>query len=212
MIRSLYWMFYFKEEIVKSLFILGIILGLGSTLAAVEAGAQTSDSQTNSSTGLGQPVPAPAMTPDQQMDFEDTHLIMAETGLFDIRYTLNGQVIGSEQELKNIIASADDEEALQDLKDAENRSSISWVFIGGGSGMLVVGALASWNNNNTLLFNVLAIGGLATDLVGGIFYRTAQSEQLDAVDRYNQVIRQDNGLSLLPLQSAPLGLAYVQRF
>ena len=78
--------------------------------------------------------------------------------------------------------------------------------------MLVVGALASWNNNNGVLFNVLALGGLVTDLIGGVIYRESQSEQLDAVDRYNQIIRQDNGLSLLHLQSAPVGLAYVQRF
>jgi hypothetical protein len=45
-----------------------------------------------------------------------------------------------------------------------------------------------------------------------MLYRESQSEQLDAVDRYNQVIRQDNGLSLLNLPNAPMGLAYVQRF
>jgi len=56
------------------------------------------------------------------------------------------------------------------------------------------------------------LGGLVTDLIGGVIYRESQSEQLDAVDRYNQIIRQDNGLSLLHLQSAPVGLAYVQRF
>jgi hypothetical protein len=199
-------------------FSFGVVL----TLTAAVAGAQTPVSQTNSATGLGQPmtvsqpkvltpVPAPAMTEDQQMEFEDTHLIMAETGLFDIRLTLNGQEIASERDLENIIASADDEEALQDLKDSENRSSLGWILTGSGSGMLVVGALASWNNNNTLLFNVLALGGLVTDLVGGVIFRESQMEKLDAVDRYNQIIRQDNGLSLLNLPNAP-GLAYVQRF
>ncbi len=56
------------------------------------------------------------------------------------------------------------------------------------------------------------IGGLATDLLGGMLYRESQSEQLDAVDRYNQVIRQDNGLSLLNLPNQTIGLAYVRRF
>jgi hypothetical protein len=193
------------------------------TIAATVAGAQTAVSQTNSSMGLGRPitvsqpdvstqVPAPAMTEDQQTEFEDTHLIMAETGLFDIRLSLNGKEITSEQELKNIIASADDEKALQYLKDAEDRSSLGWVLTGSGSGMLVVGALASWNNNNGVLFNVLALGGLVTDLIGGIVFRASQSEELDAVDRYNQIIREDNGISMLDLPNAPMGLAYVQRF
>ncbi len=182
---------------VKYLFVLRMIFVLGLSMMASGVGAQTS---------------SPAMTPDEEMQFEDTHLISAETGLFDVRYSLNGKEITSEPELKNIIASADDEQALQYLKDAEDRSSISWVFIGGGSGMLLVGALANWNNSNTLIFNVLVIGGLATDLLGGMLYRESQSEQLDAVDRYNEIIREDNGLSFLYLQSAPVGLAYVQRF
>jgi hypothetical protein len=192
------------------------------TMTAAVAGAQTPVSQTNSSTGLGQPVsvsqpevstpvPTTAMTQDQQMEFEDTHLISAETGLFDIRFSLNGQEIASEKDLENIIASADDELALQDLKDAENRSSLGWILTGSGSSMLVVGALASWNNNNGVLFNVLALGGLVTDLVGGVLFRESQMEKLDAVDRYNQIIRQDNGISLLNLPNTS-GLAYVQRF
>jgi hypothetical protein len=178
------------------------------------AGAQMPVSQTNSSTSLGQPVtmPAPVMTQDQQTEFEETHLISAETGLFDVQLSLNGQQINSEQDLEKIIASADDEKALQDLKDSQNRSSLSWVFLGSGSSMLVVGALASWNNNNGVLFNVLALGGLATDLIGGILFRESQSEELDAVDRYNQIIREDNGISFLNLPAAPMALAYVQRF
>jgi len=191
-------------------------------MAAAAAGAQTPVSQTHSSTGLGQPatvsqpevstsMPTTAMTQDQQMAFEDTHLISAETGLFNIRFILNGQEIASEKDLENIIASADDEQALQYLKEAENRSSLGWILTGGGSSMLVVGALASWNNNNGVLFNVLALGGLVTDLIGGILFRESQSEQLDAVDRYNQIIRQDNGISLLNLPNGP-ELAYIQRF
>ncbi len=191
-------------------------------MTAAATWAQTPVSQTNSSTGLGQPmtvsqpevstpVPAPAMTQDQQMQFEDTHLISAETGLFDIRFSLNGQEIASEKDLEKIIASADDEKALQDLKAAEDRSSLGWILTGSGSGMLVVGALASWNNNNGVLFNVLALGGLATDLIGGVLFRESQMEKMDAVDRYNQLVRQDNGLSFLNLPNAP-GLAYVQRF
>lgn len=183
----------------KFLSVLRIIFWLGLIITATGAWAQT-------------PASTPGMTQDQEMQFEDTHLISAETGLFDIRYSLNGQEIASEQDLKKIIASADDEKALQYLKDSEDRSSVGWILVGGGSGMLVVGALASWNNNNGVLFNVLALGGLVTDLIGGVIYRESQSEQLDAVDRYNQIIRQDNGLSLLNLPNAPMGLAYVQRF
>lgn len=168
-------------------------------MATAVAGAQT-------------PVPAPAMTQDQKTEFEDTHLISAETGLFDISLSLNGQEITSERDLEKIIASADDEKALLDLKDAENRRSLGWVLTGTGSGMLVVGALASWNNNNGLLFNVLVLGGLVTDLIGGIVFRESQSEELDAVDRYNQIVREDNGISFLNLPNAPMGLAYVQRF
>jgi hypothetical protein len=182
---------------VKFSFVLRIALWLIMTAAG--AWAQT-------------PPPVPGMTPDQEMQFEDTHLISEETGFFDVRYSLNGQAIASEQDLKKIIASADDDQALEYLKSAEDRSSIAWILIGGGSGMLVVGSLANWNNSNTFLFNFLVLGGLATDLVGGVFYREAQSEQLDAVDRYNQIIREDNGLSLLNLPNAPMGLAYVQRF
>jgi len=182
---------------VKYLLVLKMVFALGLSMVAAGAGAQTSGS---------------AMTPDEEMQFEDTHLISAETGLFDVRYSLNGKEITSEQELKNIIAAADDEQALQYLKDAEDRSSISWIFIGGGSGMLMVGALANWNNSNTLIFNILVIGGLATDLLGGMLYRESQSEQLDAVDRYNQIIRQDNGLSFLNLPNAAMGLAFVQKF
>ena len=204
----------FKEEIVKFLFAFRMTFWFVLTMTAATAGAQTPVSQSDSSIGLGQPTPisqpevstpepVPTMTQDQQMQFEDTHLISAETGLFDIRFSLNGQEITSEQDLEKIIASADDDQALKYLKSAENRSSIGWVLIGGGSGMLVVGSLANWNNNNTFLFNFLVLGGLATDLIGGIFYRESQSEKLDAVDRYNQIIREDNGISLLNLPNAP---------
>jgi hypothetical protein len=154
----------------------------------------------------------PVMTQDQQTEFEYTHLISAETGLFDIHFSLNGQEIASEKDLEKIIASADDEKALQDLKGAEDRSSLGWVLTGSGSAMLVVGALASWNNNNGVLFNVLALGGLVTDLIGGIVFRESQSEKLDAVDRYNEIIREDNGISFLNLPDASMALAYVQRF
>ena len=183
----------------KFLFVFRMILWVVLTMTVAVAVAQT-------------PPSTSAMTQDQQMAFEDTHLISAETGLFDIRFSLNGQEIVSEKDLENIIASADDEESLQDLKNAENRSSLGWILTGGGSSMLVVGSLASWNNNNTVLFNILVLGGLATDVIGGILFRESQMEKLDAVDRYNQIIRQDNGITFLNSPNAPMGLAYVQRF
>ena len=183
----------------KFLLVLKIVLVLVLTTAVSRVWGQT-------------PVPDSEMTQDQQTQFEDTNLIKAESDFFGVRFSLNGQEINGDQELEKIIASADDEKAVQYLKESADHRSLGWILIGSGSGLMVVGAFSNWNNSNTVLFNVLVLGGLATDMLGGMLYREAQMEQFNAVDRYNQIIRQDNGLSFLNLPTAPMGLAYVQRF
>jgi len=159
------------------------------------------------------PVAPPAMNPDQVMQFEDTHLISAERDFFGVRFRLNGRDINNEKELEGIIASAEDEQAYHYLKDAEDHYSVGWLMIGGGSGMMLVGGLMTWSNGNQTLSNVLILSGLAVDTLGGLLYRESQGEQIDAVNRYNQIIREDNGISLLSLpREQAMGLAYVQRF
>ncbi|HTA76203.1 MAG TPA: hypothetical protein VK791_03480 [bacterium] len=159
------------------------------------------------------PTLAPVMNADQQMQFEDTHLISAQRDFFGVSFRLNGQDIHDEKELERIIASAEDEQAYHYLKDAEDHYSVGWLLIGGGSGMMLVGGLMTWSNGNQTLSNVLILGGLGLDTLGGLLYRASQSEQMDAVARYNQIIRQDNGISLLSLpREQAMGLAFVQRF
>jgi hypothetical protein len=164
--------------------------------------------------GLAQEAPAqPTMTPDQVMEFEDTHLISAQRDFFGIRFRLNGQDINDEKELERIIASVEDEQAYHYLKDAEDHYSVGWLLIGGGSGMMLVGGLMTWSNGNQTLSNILIVGGLGLDTLGGLLYRASQGEQMDAVGRYNQIIRQDNGISLLSLpREQAMGLAFIQRF
>jgi hypothetical protein len=169
-------------------------------------------------TCLAQEAPAPpaaplAMTPDQQMQFEDTHLISAERDFFGVSFRLNGKDINSEKELESIIASAEDEQAYHDLKNADDLYLVGWLMIGGGSGMMLVGGLMTWGNGSQTVSNVFILSGLVVDTVGGLLYRESQGEQIDAVNRYNQIIRQDNGISLLSLpREQAMGLAYVQRF
>jgi hypothetical protein len=159
------------------------------------------------------PAAPPAMSPDQVMQFEDTHLISAERDFFGVRFQLNGQDISDAKELERIIASVGDEQAYHYLKDAEDHYSVGWLLIGGGSGMMLVGGLMTWSNGNQTVSNVLILGGLGIDTLGGLLYRASQGEQMDAVGRYNQIIRQDNGISLLSLpREQAMGLAYTQRF
>ena len=159
------------------------------------------------------PVPTPGMTEDQEMEFEDTHLISTQTGLFGDNFFLNGREINNERDLKKIIASADDDQAMKDLDDSENHQSLGRVLVGGGSGLLVIGLLSNSNNNGAVLYNVLILGGLTSNLLGGMLFRESQNEQTAAVNRYNQIVMEDNGISLLnlPRQQA-MGLAFVKRF
>ena len=185
----------------KPCFIFSIVCGMWLWLGAGIAAAQTA-------------VPTPVIPPNPPLDSVDTQYISVRDDFFGPRFSLNGQGISDEQALEKIIDSVDDDQTSQNLRDSENHNSLGWVFIGGGTGLLVVGGLAQWDNNNSsTLSDILVITGLSLNTLGGLLCRESRMEQMDAVNRYNQIVRQDNGITFLnlPRQQA-MGLALVQRF
>lgn len=167
------------------------------------AGAQT----------IEHPTPVPTLTPDQVQEFKDTHLIYDERDVFGVHFFLNGREIQSGTEMEKLIVSIDDEQAFRSWKASEDRQTWGWVLVVGGSGMVAGGGILSWQaDSNATVDNILTLGGLTLDLLGGLLWREAQMDQLSAVGRYNALVKEDNGISLLDLKDRGPGLAWVQRF
>ncbi len=162
---------------------------------------------------IDHPTPVPTLTPDQVQAFKETHLIYDETDVFGVHFFLNGREIQDETEMEKLIASVEDEQAFRSWKAAEDRDTWGWVLVVGGSGMVAGGGILSWQaNSSATLDNILTLGGLTLDLLGGLLWREAQMDRLSAVDRYNAIVKEDNGISLLDLKDRGAGLAWVQRF
>jgi hypothetical protein len=181
-------------------FIVGLILGLVSLTAPLVA--------------QDHPTPVPTWTDEERNEFNETHIIYSERALFGIQYYLGGREIDGGKPMQNLLSSIDDEETLRQWRSGEDQASLAWILMGTGSGAVVAGGLFSWQgaSSTSALGNVLVITGLSVDLIGGLFWRVAQSQQLSAVDRYNSIVRQENGFSLLELKCRVPEVAWVENF
>jgi len=181
------------------LLVMGFLFALGCIVSPVAA--------------QDHPVPVPTWTEEQRNVFDENHIIYGERALFGTQFYLNGREIEGGKAMEDLLASAEDEETLRQWRSGENDGSWGWILMGTGSGAVVAGGILSWQDSgNTTLGNVLVLTGLSVDLVGGLLWRIAQSEQLSAVDRYNAIVRQENGFSLLDIRSQGAELAWVENF
>lgn len=142
-------------------------------------------------------------TPEVVLRPFDTKMDLGLLGFLggSMRYSMDGVKITRDEDFKKIIFAIHDEEASRAIHEAEDDHFVAGMFYVGG---LASGADMALFFKPTPFVNVDWIDRIATGLVvlqffmavGALFDTNAEGHKYNAVQRYNQVVRKEEAVSL----------------
>jgi hypothetical protein len=184
------------SRIQSALSIAGLLLG-AATLAAAEQEAA--------------PSPSPFLKP----------LAVKWTSSGNPSYFQADKKVGNGKELKAIIDSLNDPVATRLLAQSEVQETWGTAGLVGGMVMIAGGITASsidtinngWDGKIDTETAILVFGGLGVDLLSLLVLDESTSSRFASVERYNQVLHKEPGLSLsLPGNASKPGLRLAFQF
>jgi hypothetical protein len=141
-------------------------------------------------------------------------MIDVNSDFWGTSYFINGELVKDNKILEETVLSVGDPDATRLIQSSQDNASIGSIILISSLGVGVTGFLISLSTDNKdPAGGNLMLGGAAFCLAGGFFYQLSRNDIHDAVQRYDQVIPEKNGVSLLYMPAhQQAGLAFVQRF